>query len=166
MKFTTESSDGDELTVELKDALFVPNFAANLVSVGKLKEAGVIVGFGGDDFLETTGGTRFPTQASGRLFVCKPMKRDRDNGKMALARLKDWHERLGKNNLEDVNRLQQHVDGMQITSSEWHSCREGLLNKSKKEAELENFSCRRVGTHQSGGCGGTQIRTWTHRQLH
>ena len=25
VKFTTESSDGDEVTVELKDALFVPN---------------------------------------------------------------------------------------------------------------------------------------------
>ncbi len=34
VKFTTETSDGDELTVELKDALFGLNYAANLVSVG------------------------------------------------------------------------------------------------------------------------------------
>ncbi len=145
VKFTTESSDGDELTVELKDALFVPNYAANLVSVGKLKKAGVTIHFGGDDFLETTGGTRFPIKAAGRLFVWKLKKTGREcieTGEMALASLKDWHERLGHNNLEDVKRLPQHVEGMQITSSEWDSCRECLLNKSKREAVSKDVSTR------------------------
>ena len=108
VKFKTESSDGDELTVELKDALFVPNYAANLVSVGQLKEAGVTIPFGGDDFPETTGGTRFPIKAADRLFVWKLKKRGREcieTGEMALASLKDGHERLGHNNLEDVKRL-------------------------------------------------------------
>ncbi len=63
-----------------------------------------------------------------------------DSGEMALASLKDWHERVGHNNLEDGKRLQQQVDGMQITSSERHSSRECLLNKSKREAVSKEVS--------------------------
>ncbi len=112
VKFTAESSDGDELTVELKDALLVPNNAANLISVGRLKKAGVTIHFGRDDFLETRGGTRFPIQAAGRLFVWKVMRRGTEcivTGEMALASLKDWPERLGHNNREDVKRLQNNM---------------------------------------------------------
>ena len=50
--------------------------------------------------------------------------------------------KAGHNNLEDVKRLQQHVEGMQFTSSAWDSCQECLLNKAKKEAVSKDVSTR------------------------
>ncbi len=103
VKLTVESRDGDELTVELKNALFVPNYAAKLITDGKLKEAGVTNFFRGDDFLETTGKTRYPIPAAGRIFVRKLIKRGGEcinTEEMALASLKTGMKGLGTTTLK------------------------------------------------------------------
>ncbi len=57
----------------LTDLLFVPQNFRNLISVFKLRNAGVEVRFGAKCDMETTDGTIFPLKPEGNLFVeyCK-----------------------------------------------------------------------------------------------
>ena len=55
---------------------------------------------------------------------------------LASLNLKFWHDRLGHNNFQDLIKLQNHVDGMQIDKNDSSElkCETCELNKAKRKA--------------------------------
>jgi hypothetical protein len=144
VKFKVQDARGDIKEIELKDALFVPSYSRNLVSVAKLKKSGVSVRFDDDDYLETRCGTKFPLIADEELFIWKLVDNDRNQREqIAMASsLKTWHERLGHNNIENLRQLPNLVFGMEISSSNFESCRECNLQKATRKPVSKDVGTR------------------------
>jgi hypothetical protein len=135
VQFSVEDDRGDTKKIELKDALYVPSYSRNLVSVAKLKKSGTIVRFENEDYIETKCGTRFPLITDEELFIWKLVDDDRkEREPMAMtSTLQTWHKRLGHNNVEDLKKLPDVVNGMKISTNIMESCRECNIQKAKRK---------------------------------
>ena len=134
---------GKRAKITLSEALFVPVYGKNLISVSKLKNSGNKVEFGDNDPIVTRDGTVFPLmqennpfQWSAKFINHKTQKNEFCSEQcLASSNLKLWHDRFGHNNFQDLIKLQNHVYGMQIDqnySSEL-KCDTCELNKQNRK---------------------------------
>lgn len=107
-------SKGRSHKVTLKQALYIPSFPQDILSVKAATSNGATVVFKhGDSFLKHVDGTKFPIYEHERLFFINTVQEfeDKCNG---CFDMQTWHEILGHCNYEDVQNLQNVVDGMEI----------------------------------------------------
>jgi hypothetical protein len=102
--------------MELKDAMYVPSYSRNLLSVKTLCDREANVDFGKGARLRTSNGTIFPFSVRDNLYslqVHAMINDDADTTAYAMAAesLSLWHERLGHNNKRDVAALPRAVEG-------------------------------------------------------
>ena len=96
--------NGKRAKITLSEALFVPDYGKNLISV------------------VTRDGTVFPLMQENNLFRWSAKFIDYETQEndfcneqcLASSNLKLWHDRLVQNIFQDLIKLQNHVDGMQI----------------------------------------------------
>ena len=99
--------------IELKNALYVPEYKRNLVSVAKLKQAGVQGKFGTENIVETKNGTKFNLEERENLFVRRVNACDdvsvgesetNEIEEIAISsKLSTWRRRLGHENWNDIS---------------------------------------------------------------
>ena len=99
--------------IELKNALYVPEYERNLVSVAKLKQAEVQGKFGTENIIETKNGTKFNLEEREKLFVRRVNACDdvsvgesetNEIEEIAIkSKLNMWRRRLGHENWNDIS---------------------------------------------------------------
>ena len=131
VEFFAKNSNEELTKIVLKDALFVPDNSNNLISVSKLREAGVDVSFG--EKLELVyNKVSFPFEVENGLFVWKNFPCSNENC-FNVDSLQMWHAKMGHKNFSDLKRLPELVEGIKITNSNIECCEVCELNKSKKQ---------------------------------
>ncbi len=107
-------SRGQRHKAVLKDALFVPSYPQSIFSVKAATTSGATVVFKEDkDALITRDGTRFNIHVYGRLYFLHTEAESNDKCNTCHD-IQTWHEILGHCNYDDVFKLQNVVEGMQI----------------------------------------------------
>ena len=103
----------------LKNALFVPTFKQNILSVQAATENGAEVNFKRDSAeLVSPNGTKFNIKKYGRLYyLCSAISTN-----AVLHTLKEWHEIMGHCNTKDIVKLENVVNGMKITNRDNFEC--------------------------------------------
>ncbi|CAB3992128.1 Retrovirus-related Pol poly from transposon TNT 1-94 [Paramuricea clavata] len=120
-----EDKLGNQHSVTLQNALYVPSFSQDIFSVQAASENGASISFqpGGQAFLSAGDGTQFDIQKRGRLYYLYSIK-------SAAHDLQTWHEILGHCNVKDTLQLQHVVDGMSINNKKKVSdCEVCILGK-------------------------------------
>ena len=131
VEFFAKNSNEELTIIVLKDAFFVPDNSNNLISVSKLREAGVDVSFG--EKLELVfNKVSFPLEVENGLFVWKNFPCSNEDC-FNVDSLQMWHAKMGHNNFSDLKRLPELVEGIKITNSNIECCEVCELNKSKKQ---------------------------------
>ena len=112
--------------------------------MSKLKKSGNNREFGDNDQIVTRDGTVIPLMQENNLFRWsanfinhKTQENEFCNEQcLASSKLKLWHDRLAHNNFQDLIKLQNHVDGMQIDKNDSSElkCDTCELNKAKRKA--------------------------------
>ena len=141
VEFYLFEDNGKRAKITLSEALFVPNFGKNVISVSKLKNFGNKVEFGDIDQILTRDGTVFLLMQENNLFrwIAKFINHETQQNDfcrgqcLVFSNLKLWHDRLGHNNFRDSIKLQNHVDGMQFDKNDSNEvkCDTCELNKAK-----------------------------------
>lgn len=125
---TLIDSSGRRCNAKLRDALYVPSYPQNIFSVKAATTTGSTVIFKeGDDALITRCGTRFDIHVYGRLYYLHTEVESNDDKCNATHDIQAWHEILGHCNYDDVLRLHDVVDGMQI---------KGKMSRPEQECEV------------------------------
>ena len=98
-------SEGNTHEAILKNALFVPTFKQNILSVQAATENGAEVNFKRDSAeLVSPNGTKFNIKKSGRLYyLCSAISTN--------TTLKEWYEIMGHCNTKDIVKLENVVNG-------------------------------------------------------
>ena len=110
---------GNEHNVTLKNALCIPSFSQDILSVHAATQQGVSVSFSKECAdLKTKNGTVFDIDKKGKLYFVNKMS---SNNKMSRT-LKEWHEILGHCNKDDVIKLSNVVDQMIVTDRDNFFC--------------------------------------------
>ena len=113
------STTGKRCTIMLEDALYIPSYSQNILSVSKMTKKGVNVYFGPNYAeLEAPNGVKFNIEQHGRLYFIKSVMSEGPKTRT----LKEWHETLGHLNLKDCLRLESVVEGMKITEKTEFKC--------------------------------------------
>ena len=131
VEFFAKNSNEELKKIVLKDALFVPDNSKNLISVSKLREAGVDVSFG-EKLKINFNKVSFPFEVENGLFVWKTFPCSNENC-FNVDSLQLWHAKMGHNNFSDLKRLPEFVEGMKIGDPKNDCCEICELNKSKKQ---------------------------------
>ena len=133
--FCVKDSEGNARRVELRDALYVPAYDRNLVSVARLKKVGVEIRFGEETSLTTSDGTKFHIEQENNLFVWRivPDLRVTKHETCLSSKLSRWHDRLGHNDWEDLKKLMEHVVGMDVCENDVFACEVVMLTKPKED---------------------------------
>jgi histone deacetylase 1/2 len=111
-------SRGHKRKVTFSNCLYLPDRPVNLISISKLERAGASVKFGARNFIQDRG-TQFPFQREGDLYVLRASPAEVN---FYCESASNWHERMGHNNLSDLTRLQQSVNGMAFKNSGMGHC--------------------------------------------
>ena len=119
------ADNGNRAKITLSEDLF-PDYGKNLISVSKLKNSAKKVEFGNNGQIVTRDGPVFPLMQENNLFRWSAKFIDHETQEndfcneqcLALSNLKLWHEKLGHNNFQDLIKLQNHDDGMQIDKTD------------------------------------------------
>ena len=120
-------SRGQRHKATLRDALYIPSYPQNIFSVKAATTSGATVVFKeGKDALMTRDGTRFNIHVYGKLYYLHTEGESNDKCN-ACHDIQTWHEILGHCNYDDVLKLQNVVDGMQI---------KGKMGKPEQECEV------------------------------
>ena len=113
------STNGKICDITLENALFIPSYKQNILSVPSMTKKGVTVTFCPDSALITTpNGTSFQINLKGKLYYINTINSDVRKKRS----LKVWHETLGHCNQQDVLKLENSVEGMQITDKSLFQC--------------------------------------------
>ena len=113
------SNNGQCCKIILEDALFIPSYSQNILSVSKMTKKGVKVYFGPDTAeLVTPTGVKFNIEQSGRLYFVNSVMSEGPRTRT----LKEWHETLGHLNQKDCLSLESVVDGMKIMDKNAFKC--------------------------------------------
>ena len=132
--FCVKDSEGNARRVELRDALYVPAYDRNLVSLARLRKVGVEIRFGEENSLTTSDGTKFHIEQENNLFVWRivPDLRVTKHETCLSSKLSKWHDRLGHNNWEDLKKLKEQVVGMDVCENDVFVCEVCEVNKAKR----------------------------------
>lgn len=107
-------SKGQRHRATLRDALFIPSYPQDIFSVKAATTSGATVVFKeGHNALITKNGTRFDIHVYGKLYYLHTEGESNDKCN-ACHDIQTWHEILGHCNYDDVLKLQNVVNGMQI----------------------------------------------------
>ena len=138
-----KDSTGKPRRIELKDAMFVPSYSNNLVSVKRLNDSGVKVEFGDRPRMCAPDGTVFPITCRKNLFYLQTVSSPINGQAMKAETLTRWHERLGHANKKDVAALTQQVEGMQILPGRGETvCEPCSTQKAKRAAVSKTWGTR------------------------
>ena len=130
IRFNVSDSNGQWLTMELSDAYWVPSYAHNLISVAKLRSKGISVDLN-DPGLTLPDGTHLPLLIQDGLYKLQGFPIQHQG--MASRTISQWHVALGHNNLGDIKRLSNAVEGMSITGgSSMDQCDTCSMEKAKR----------------------------------
>ena len=117
VQFYAEDTNGEKKIIELKNALYVPDYSRNLVSVKRLTEMNMQAIFDKDSARIVTGDNKeFKLQCKNNLYLWKCETRLGIEANSSKETLETWHQRLGHNNKCDVLKLQGIAEGMNITN--------------------------------------------------
>lgn len=118
-KVTLKDSSGNETQVILKNALCIPSFTQNILSVRSITEAGASLTFT-PSYAEmcAPSGKKFTIRKTGKLYYLNALV---TNSEITRS-LKEWHEVLGHCNVKDVLKLEGVVQGMKISDKSGFNC--------------------------------------------
>lgn len=134
VQITFYTTDGKPVKIKLEDVLYVPSFPQCIFSVRSATVKGAKVNFEGNHgMLTALDGTQFPIEQHGRLYyLCKTkVTKKRDEN------LETWHKLLGHCNLTDLKKLENVVEGMNISSSKEFECETCILSKTTNTRSRE-----------------------------
>ena len=145
--FWIKDAEGRMRRMELKDALYVPSYSHNLVSVKRLLDQGVKVQFEEPPRLVAPDGTIFPMKSFNNLFSLEVFVEPKQKGMQAQTMTR-WHERLGHTNKRDVSLLEKNVDGMNISSGDSGPgvCEPCVTQKAKRASMKKTWGTRATET--------------------
>ena len=104
-------SDGTKCNVTLNNALCIPSYHQDILSVDSATGQGCGVQFHPNTaFITTSNGTRFDINKEGKLYYLNTIKTCNSQS------LLNWHKTLGHCNTRDILKLEEVVDGMKIGS--------------------------------------------------
>lgn len=114
-------SRGKHLNTTLSKALYIPTYPQDIFSVQAATASGATVIFKkGENVLIHRDGTRFQIHVHDRLYYFHTVNHNddkRDDERRGCFDTQTWHEILGHCNYDDIQRLQNVVDGMNIKGS-------------------------------------------------
>jgi len=113
------TSDDNFVDVKLSDVLFIPDFPQCIFSVKSATSHGCKVIFSEDkDELIAPNGTVFPILQEKRLYyLCRASVNSK-----RVESMKTWHRILGHCNTSDISKMENVVQGMQISDSSKFDC--------------------------------------------
>lgn len=123
------SREGETVKATLRDALFIPTYPQDIFSVKAATANGASIKFQqGHDELVHQSGTEFDIVEHNRLYYLDTVSNEGNDGDFCNGcyDIQTWHEILGHCNYDDVSKLQDVVEGMQI---------KGKFDKSKLSCE-------------------------------
>lgn len=124
-KVTLVDHEGKRIKATLKKALYVPTYPQDIFSVKAAKSNGASVNFReGHSELIHKSGTRFDIKEYNRLYYLNTVNDVTDD---SCTDIQTWHRILRHGNCEDVCKLQDVVEGMQI---------KGKVDKSKLSCDI------------------------------
>jgi hypothetical protein len=114
---------GQNVKIELHNALCVPSFPQNIFSVQAATNKGATVSFAGNKGEVEYAGMQFAVHKYGKLFYLhtQPRQGDSDQAKYAKS-IDEWHQILGHCNYEDIKCLEGVVAGMKIKGTKQPDC--------------------------------------------
>ena len=142
-----EDKNGVARKVELKDALFIPNFNQDILSVYKTVKSGHTITFSPQgSSLITRNGTIFDIVIKDKLFYIKRAPKTSEkhmvnkltDGKHSLE---EWHSILGHCNKADAKKLASVINGMKITDFSDFECETCLLGKMTQHFNRNPRKC-------------------------
>jgi len=155
-KVFLQNSEGENVSVMLKGALFIPTYPQNIFSVKAATTNGAKVTFKeGQNELLHKDGTIFPMEVHERLYYLRTVNNSKQfaddsvddvlsNDKVSLScDTKTWHEILGHCNVDDVLKLPNVVEGMKIIGNTKINC--GVCTEGK----FPNSRSRKADTKAS-----------------
>jgi len=107
---------GKEHNVLLKNALYVPSFKQNILSVPVLTKDGASVNFTNNSGILDYNGYIFNIAKHRNLYYVNSAKDIQS--KTQSNTLSGWHSVLGHCNVRDILKLEEHVQGMKITDKD------------------------------------------------
>ena len=112
--------NGNAHDVMLKSALYVPSYEQNIFSVHAAIERGAIINLDREaKQLKCPDGTTFEMEQKGRLYYLNSISSSKNNP----CSLYEWHKILGHCNYGDVQKLQNVVEGMNISTYDEIECK-------------------------------------------
>lgn len=112
---TLMDHEGKRIKAMLKRALYVPTYPQDIFSVKAATTSGASVSFReGRSELIHKSGTRFDIKEYSRLYYLDTVNDVTDDSCNSCSDIQTWHKILGHCNYEDVCKLQDVIEGMQI----------------------------------------------------
>ena len=145
-----EDSKGINRDIYLKNALCIPTYNQDILSVHSMTEKGLRVNFSNEkNEIVTPNGTIFNMIRSGRLYFVKNLRSTNqeltgEDTTPKLRSLKEWHSILGHCNVPDILNLEKSNMGIKLKDKNEFQCKtclEGKMSQSinhNLDAKAEN----------------------------
>ena len=125
--FKITDASGILRTVTLDDALYIPSYNQNILSVHAATEKGARVNFSpNSNELIAPDNVSFKIEKLGKLYFLYNVCYDVNCSKGSLY---EWHKKLGHCNQKDVLKLENYVEGMKITDRKEFDCEVCAMGK-------------------------------------
>ena len=138
-QIASEDSEGNRVTITLKDVLFVPTLKRNLISVPCISARGLKTSFGDVGGEITSGTTTIPFRKEGKLYILTATSLDESSNVAEATKkvpIEIWHARMGHLNNGMINKLSSAVSGLKIATDAAkgaHKCEPCLATKMTKK---------------------------------
>ena len=120
---TLNDIDGKPRQVTIKQALCIPSYKQNILSVHCMTQSGTKVNFAENECLIIMkNGIKFPISQSGRLYFVHSINDTCNKTKLISKSLENWHYTLGHCNSNDIVELEKKVESMKITDKTDYEC--------------------------------------------
>ena len=127
---------GRKVEATLQNALYIPSYPCNIFSVKAATDHGATIKFGPKTSeMIAADGTKFNIEQHGRLYYFSNGFSDSSTDRKEIScvnkihDLEMWHKILGHCNISDVMKLEQVVDGMNISSTDKFNCETCVMSK-------------------------------------
>ncbi|CAL9692762.1 unnamed protein product [Knipowitschia caucasica] len=135
-------SNGRVVRVKLTDALLIPGYPQNILSVEAATSKGARFNFErNNNKMILPDGTTCKMKVKDRLYYLDIVKENNDSSNVCYD-LKTWHEIMGHCNYGDIEKLEAVVDGMRIKDkkskpNQCETCLQGKFTQSRsREADV------------------------------
>ena len=139
-RFQLHDTNGIPHEITLQDALYIPSYNQNIMSVKLATKNGASVIFQKDTTkLITETGTEFDIESQGKLYFLYNVS----PSKSGTHTLEEWHRILGHCNIKDILELEKVVKGMKISNKKFSGCDtcvKGKLTDSRNKIPDEKAS--------------------------